>query len=457
MSNSEHPDPQDLIKRDLEIKKLRREIQQLTFAADKQGFMSPAGEANFEKTKRELDLAGLCRLEAQDLREAARADLEKSKLDQEIGKLKRERQQLDADARPGWARMLRWSRIIGPFGSFLTGTLALIVSGLSFCTTSRLSEQQTNKLKLDQILEQDKFFGDILEKATDPTAPLYQRGPFIAALDAFWNKRQSPALASALLSMIVHDPANEIQQACKQEIDRAWAAAQQNERPDVNSVLFGSRAKEPDVEGRMGVVQVTWTLLNDHEPPLGDKTPVSDPRKAALLQIISKAGPHLENTNFAFFIAEGLLLPDAKFKGADLHGVHATEWTLSNADLSQCDLQYAIFTNCELDGAILKKAVLTGAIFRGSDLENADFTNAKLGDPKIKNSLACANILQVHGLDHAYREEAFNQGAVEMSRNDYDRWKHAGMNLPGDLGERRSWRQAGSLLNDKGDPTLPDD
>ena len=454
MSNSEHPDPQDLIKRDLEIKKLRREIQQLTFETDKQGLLSPAGEANFEKTKRDLDLASLRRLEAQDLRETARADLEKNKLSQEIGKLERERQQLDADARPGWARMLRWSRIIGPFGSFLTGTLALIVSGLSFYTTSRLSEQQTNKLKLDQILEQDRFFGDILEKATDPIAPVYRRGPFIAALDAFWNKRQSPALASALLSMIVHDPADEIRQACKQEIDRAWAAAEQNERSDVNSVLFGSRGKEPDIEGRMGVVQVTWTLLNDQGPP---KILANDPRKAALLQIISKAGPHLENTNFASFIAERLLLKEAKFKGADLNGVHATEWILSNADFSQCDLKFAIFINCALDGAILTKAVLTGATFMGSDLENADFTNAKFDDPKVKNCLVRANILNVQGLDQAYREEAFNQGAVEMSLNDFNRWKEAGMNLPSDLGERRSWRQAGFLLNDKGNPTLPDD
>jgi Pentapeptide repeats (9 copies) len=457
MSNSEHPDPQDLIKRDLEIKKLRREIQQLTFEADKQGFMSPAGEANFEKTKRELDLAGFRRLEAQDLRQTERADLEKKKLDQEIGKLERERALLDADARPGWARILRWSRVIGPFGSFLTGTLALIVSGLSFYATWRLQDEQTNKLKLDQILEQDRFFGDILEKATDPAAPFFRRGPFIAALDAFWNKRQSPALASALLSMIVHDPADEIQQACKQEIDRAWAAAEQNERPDVNRVLFGSRGKEPDIEERLGVVQVTWTLLNDQEAPLGDKTTASDPRKAALLQIISKARPHLENTNFASFIANGLVLPDAKFKGADLHGVHATAWTLSNADFSQCDLQYAVFTNCELDGANLKEAVLTDATFMGSDLENAYFTNAKLGDRKINNSLACANILQVHNLDQAYREEAFDQGAVEMSRNDFDRWKHAGMNLPGNLGERRSWRQAGFLLDHEGNPTLPDD
>ena len=73
MSNPPDADSQDLTRKILENKKLKREIEQLAFEAEKRGFTSAAGEANFERTKREADLAELRRLERKDLRETDEA------------------------------------------------------------------------------------------------------------------------------------------------------------------------------------------------------------------------------------------------------------------------------------------------------------------------------------------------------------------------------------------------
>jgi len=452
MSNGDDADAQDLIKKDLEIKKLKREIAQLSFVADKQAIITPAGEAEFEKRKRELDLASLRVLQEKEVRETERFTQEKSKLDQEIKKLTLEREQLERDSKPFWAGLLRLTRVIGPVGAFATGIIALVISLSSLNVTkhlseeqAKLSEEQTNKLKADQILDQDKFFRETLEKATDDSTPIFRQVAFIRALDGFWNQRQAPTLASALVSMLVYDPKAEIQQACAQELTRAYNAnTDPNDRSVINHLLFGSRGTTSGDAGRLGIVQETWAVLSDQAQQV-------DPRKALLLNIISKAAGHLETTNFHDFSAEGLLMADAKFAGSYLQGVQATRWTLHNADFSQCDLRSANFGDCSLVGAKLIGTHLAQAIFTGSNLEKADFTNA---DGMDKCYLAGANISQVLGLDKLNKDTAFDQGAVEMSSSEFEqRWKQ---NLPIDPDERRSWRQAGFPLGQDGNPVLSD-
>ena len=438
MGNGDTTDPHDAIKKDLEIKKLKREIEQLDFESEKR-----SAEARFEKSKRELELASLQRLEAKDAREAARAPLETNKLTEEINKLKREREQLDNDSRPKWALALRWSRIIGPIGSFITGSIALLVSFLSLGITSRLTEQQTNKLRADQILDQDRFFRETVEKATEPAAPIYRRIAFIWALHAFWNKRQSPALASVLVSMLRYDPDDDIQQASVGEINRAYSSATDQEaRSVIKQLLFGSAAQVPGGAEKMGMVQETWNAVSSNSPI-----------RKALPGIISEARDHLEGTNFRSFSVDGLFLVEAKFSGSDLTRADATLWTANRADFSRCDLTYATFSDCSLRNAKFGGATLRQARFRGSDLEGADFTGVSDADTC---DMAGANISHVTGFDEAQTDRFFREGAVEMSKDNFDKWKSAGQRLPSDANERLDWRKAGFSLGPDRNPILSD-
>src|SRR5208283_2479284 len=293
----------------------------------------PAREASFEKSKRELDLANLGLLQEKEVRETERFAQEKSKLDQEIKKLSLEREQLERDSRSIWAGLLKWSGIIGPIGSVATAIIALGVSWASLNVTKHLSEEQgklseeqaklseeqakvseeqINKLKADQVLDQDKFFREALEKATESSdsTPIFRQVALIRALDGFWNRRQAPALASTLLSILVYGSKVELQQACAEELTRAYSTSvDQNDRLFINHLLFGSIATAAGDDERLGMVQEALAKLSNQPQE-------ADPRKTALLNIISNAATHLENTNVHDLSAEGLLMAGANFSGS---------------------------------------------------------------------------------------------------------------------------------------------
>jgi uncharacterized protein YjbI with pentapeptide repeats len=455
MRSAGNIDPFDTIKKDLEIKKLEREIAQLDFVAAKQALITAADQAAVEKSERDRDIERFTR--------------EQRRLEEEIEKLTLEREQLRREIKSRWTGLLKFAAIIGPMGSVLTAIIALFLTYSSLNVTkhlseeqgklseeqarlsqdqAKLSEEQIAKLKADQILDQDKFFRETLEKAAEsnPTTPSFSEIAFIRALDGFWNGRHASALAGTLVSILVYNEKPEIQQACAEELARAVNAnSNQSDRSAIIHLLFGSPGATKD-EGNLGVVQETLGKL-------GSQAQHPDLIKTALLKMISKAAGHLETTNFHDFSVDSLLMAGARFAGSNLEGLQAIRWTLDKADLSGCDLQSARFADCSLGGASFKGAHLGAAVFTGSNLTGADFTGA---DGIDKCYLGGADISTVIGLDNANRNQAYDQGAVEMSSLDFDRWKSAGLNVPKDRDERKSWVKVGFRLDPDGNPIMAD-
>src|ERR1700730_11210659 len=210
MRSAGNIDPFDTIKKDLEIKKLEREIAQLDFVAAKQALITAADQAAVEKSERDRDIERFTR--------------EQRRLEEEIEKLTLEREQLRREIKSRWTGLLKFAAIIGPMGSVLTAIIALLLTYSSLNVTkhlseeqgklseeqarlsqdqAKLSEEQIAKLKADQILDQDKFFRETLEKAAEsnPTTPSFSEIAFIRALDGFWNGRHASALAGTLVSI----------------------------------------------------------------------------------------------------------------------------------------------------------------------------------------------------------------------------------------------------------------
>jgi hypothetical protein len=159
---------------------------------------------------------------------------------------------------------------------------------------------------------------------------------------------------------------------------------------------------------------------------------------------------HLRFSNFKHLFLNGLNLERGDLSGSNLTNVEGRDWRLAKANLSDGILQFAELTNSDFDGAILTGADVFAARFDGSSFVEADVTGAR----GIGRGLAGANIKNIKGLPDEEKSDAFANGAVEMTPENFNFWRQKGSQFPKDPQELRSWRASEFKVDKDGKPIL---
>jgi hypothetical protein len=297
-------------------------------------------------------------------------------------------------------------------------------------------------------LDRDKAFTDALDKATDGSATVYKRVAFIHILNSFWDARHSPVLAQTFISMVLRDADKEIITSCADSLMRAYERAVNDEgRKSVHGALFGSVDDDDDSGSLLPAIQEVESKIINDSLRIDDLLKM---KRNLLGLVIYYNRFHLRFSNFKHLFLNGLNLERGDLSGSNLTNVEGRDWRLAKANLSDGILQFAELTNSDFDGAILTGADVFAARFDGSSFVEADVTGAR----GIGRGLAGANIKNIKGLPDEEKSDAFANGAVEMTPENFNFWRQKGSQFPKDPQELRSWRASEFKVDKDGKPIL---
>jgi hypothetical protein len=383
--------------------------------------------------------------------EIDKLELEKSKLTKELRSLqsaidsseasvKKKKEALEQEKLSIEVANLRfWKGIFSKLAVIApsTGLIALFVSFGSLLATCTSNKSQELNQTESRALEEEKFFHDTLEKATDDNSPLERRVAFIWSLDTFWKTSHARALANAFGSMLLNDDHEQIVSACCDSLGYGYKLAQkQEDREELRKILFGVRATSDDMLEVPGVLRRTFLLL-DHF----NETPnlKNQDRRKYLSFIIENNKAHLQNCDFSDIAPNGLTMVKANFSGSDFSRAQF------HGRFDQSNFCNCVFANAQFQHSWFTRAEFFGSDFFAADFSESNFTGANFGG---------ANLYGVLSLEQNVKDQAYTQGAVEMSDpKDFALWKQTAL-IPSDQSQLKSWRQKGFKIDKVGKPVL---
>jgi len=383
---------------ELEVHKLRLERAQLAFEVSKLMLLTPAEEANAQKTAR---------------------DKEREKLQAEIDKLNQEEK--------AFRKTVRLATV-----PYIVSIAALLTSLLSIGLTTWSTYMQSEKLKADQRIDADNRCRDSVEKAV-VEGPLNKRLVFLAALGSFWDDRNAYIVGTALTSTLLIESDPDIIWKCSDTLKHAYEKAlTDKDKIKTHQVLFGTLGQDNRRPGDIGLI---LSALGKNPRSRLD---IDDLRRTALMSVLSYNRNNLQESNFNALKFSDLDIAGAELAGSDFSNAQTKNWILADAKFNGCRLRSARFENANLTEAEFPGADLTSADFVGSDLFRANFLYALSTD---KMQLAGTNLQETKGLTDQQIQQALDQGAVLMSSIDFRRWQRLSESYPTDPGVRKRWKE----------------
>jgi hypothetical protein len=377
------------------------------------------------------------------------AVLQKRKLELETRKVELENAKLAIEAEN--LRTTSGRLALVPIWSSLT---ALFVSLGSIALTAFTAFVQLQKTNDDKRLEQDKFFRETLEKATDQQAPVYRRVAFIWTLNSFWKTTHFEELSNAFGSMLINDTHREIISACADSLGHASEHfLDHSEQEKFRKVLFGTPISKGGSNGDRGVIGWALDIVGD-SPPQEDVSggAIWQMKRNKIIDVILKNQGHLQDCDFSVVTLPNLFWRDgADFSGSDF----------SNARLISWHAEAPVFSGCRLVGAKLQDSSLRRAKFLNSDLQSTSFLGSDISGAEFNGAnlrgtnLSGANLKDTKGLPKDVMDQAVKSGAVLMNSADFARWKEFSY-LPLDAGENYRWQRDGFKVDQMGQPVFAD-